>query len=86
MTEATVTLPSNVALHQRPAAEFVRAAMRYTATVKVGYGDKEVDAKSLLGILTLGAEGGARISLRAEGTDAAEALNELTSIVAGLTE
>jgi phosphotransferase system HPr (HPr) family protein len=80
-----VTLPDSVALHARPAAEFVRTAMRFNATVHVGSGEREVDAKSLLSILALGAEAGSTLSLRADGPDAAVALSALAATVAAFS-
>lgn len=79
-----ITLPDTVALHARPAAEFVRTAMRFDAEVRVAVGKREVDAKSLLSILALGAEPGTTLSLRAEGVDAAAALDALAVTIAGL--
>lgn len=77
-----VTLPATVALHARPAADFVRTAMRFEASLWVAAGDREVDAKSLLSILALGAEPGTTLTLRAEGADAAAALEALAATVA----
>jgi phosphotransferase system HPr (HPr) family protein len=79
-----VTLPEDVALHARPAADFVRTAMRFSADVYVAVDEREVDAKSLLSILALGARGGTALQLRAEGPDAAEAIEALAAAVAGL--
>jgi phosphotransferase system HPr (HPr) family protein len=79
-----VTLPDTVALHARPAADFVRTAMRFDADVRVAVGEREVDAKSLLSILALGAEPGTTLVLRADGVDAAAALDALAATVAGL--
>ncbi len=82
--EVTVTLPDDVDLHARPAAEFVRTAMRFSSEVWVSSGEREVDAKSLLSILALGAKRGTSVRLRAEGEDAHAALDALASTVAGL--
>jgi phosphocarrier protein HPr len=79
-----VTLPADVDLHARPAADFVRTAMRFSADVWVAVGDREVDAKSLLSILALGAKAGTTLGLRAEGEDAAAALDALAATAAGL--
>lgn len=79
-------LPVDVDLHARPAAQFVRAAMPFSARVWVAAGEREVDAKSLLSVLSLGAKGGTSLRLRAEGEDAAQAVAELASLVAGLSE
>jgi phosphotransferase system HPr (HPr) family protein len=75
-----------VALHARPAADFVRTAMRFDAQVFVASGDREVDAKSLLSVLALGARGGTTLRLRADGDDADEALDALAACVSGFTE
>ncbi len=81
---ASVSLPAHVDLHARPAADFVRTAMGYSAEVWVSSGDREVDAKSLLSILALGAKGGTTLGLRAEGVDAGDAIAALAAVVAGL--
>jgi phosphotransferase system HPr (HPr) family protein len=58
--------------------------MRFSASVWVAAGDREVDAKSLLSILALGAKRGTTLRLRAEGVDATAALDALVDAVAGL--
>jgi phosphotransferase system HPr (HPr) family protein len=86
IADAQVTLPENVDLHARPAANFVRTAMRFSAKVSVALGEREVDAKSLLSILALGAKRGSSLRLRASGDDAAAAIEALTATVAELRE
>lgn len=81
-----VTLPEDVDLHARPAANFVRTAMGFSAKVWVAAGEREVDAKSLLSILTLGAKRGTSLRLRAEGDDAASAIDALVAAVAGMRD
>jgi phosphotransferase system HPr (HPr) family protein len=81
-----VRLPDNVDLHARPAADFVRAAMGFAASVQVIAGDREVDAKSLLSVLALGAKGGTELRLTAAGEDAAAALDALRERVATLSD
>jgi phosphotransferase system HPr (HPr) family protein len=83
-SEATAALPAGVDLHARPAATFVRAALGYDARIVVSAGEREADAKSLLGVLALGAKGGTTLRLRAEGPDAPVAVADLTACVAGL--
>ena len=85
-SETTATLPAGVDLHARPAAQFVRLAMGFGARIQVAAGDREVDAKSLLSVLSLGAKGGTHLRLRADGDDAPRAVAELAGCVAGLTE
>jgi phosphotransferase system HPr (HPr) family protein len=83
---AEVALPENVDLHARPAADFVRAAMRFSASISVAVDEREVDAKSLLSILALGAKRGTSLRLRAEGDDATAAIDALVAAVATLRE
>ena len=86
LASAELALPEDVDLHARPAAAFVRAAMGFSARIWVAVGDREVNAKSLLSILALGARGGTILRLRAEGDDAAAAVNALSSTVSALRE
>jgi phosphotransferase system HPr (HPr) family protein len=81
-TAIQITLPDGVDLHARPAAEFVRTAMRFQSELKLVLGEREVDAKSLLSILALGAKSGMTLKLRADGVDAAAALEALAATVA----
>ncbi len=85
-SESSVTLPAGVALHARPAATFVKTALRFRSHVTVGADGKVADAKSILAVLALGAQGGSVLRLSAEGEDAPAALDALTSCVSGLIE
>lgn len=84
--ETRVALPEDVALHARPAANFVKTAMRFRSQVRVGVNGKVADAKSILAVLALGATGGTTLSLTAEGDDADAALVALAACVTGLIE
>ena len=84
MPERTVTIASRVGLHARPAAIFVKAASEQpvkVSIVKVGSGADPVDASSILGIMTLGAEFGDEVLLSAEGEGADEALQALAALL-----
>jgi phosphocarrier protein HPr len=85
-SESTVALPAGVALHARPAATFVKTALRFRSKVTVGWDGKLADAKSILAVLALGATGGTVLRLSAEGEDAPDALDALSSCVSGLVE
>ncbi len=85
-TSVSVTLPAAVDLHARPAAEFVRTAMGFSASVQVAAGEREVDAKSLLSVLALGAKGGTKLRLTAAGEDAPAALDTLSACLATLSD
>ena len=64
-SETTATLPADVDLHARPAAQFVRTALGFRSKIAVAAGDREADAKSLLSVLALGAKAGPTLRLRA---------------------
>ena len=85
-SETMVSLPAAVALHARPAANFVKTALRFRSRVSVGANGKSADAKSILAVLALGAKGGTSLLLNAEGDDAGAALDALAACVAGLVE
>ena len=88
--ESTVALPAGVALHARPAATFVKTALRFRSQVTVGLNDQAdgrvANAKSILAVLALGATGGTVLRLSAEGEDAPAALEALAGCVSGLVE
>lgn len=68
-------------LHARPAAIFVQIANKYDSRITVSRGDEEVNGKSIMGILMLGAEKGSSIIIEADGADAQAAIEELTGII-----
>jgi len=80
-SESSISLPVSVDLHARPAAEFVRTAMGFGARIAVGANGREADAKSLLSVLALGAKGGTTLRLRADGEDAAPAVEALSGCI-----
>jgi phosphocarrier protein HPr len=71
-------------LHARPAAIFVQVANKFDSDITVIKDKEEVNGKSIMGILTLGAEQGTVICIKAQGPDAQEAMDELEEIL--LTE
>jgi phosphotransferase system HPr (HPr) family protein len=80
-----VRLPESVALHARPAGAFVRQAAQAAADIRVEANGRSANGKSILDILSLGATGGTELVISASGADAAEALERLAELVAGLT-
>jgi phosphotransferase system HPr (HPr) family protein len=82
MTSSTVTITNPLGLHARAAARFVHAATGFTSHIRVARGDREMDGKSIMGLLLLGASRGATITLSADGPDEAAALAALTALVA----
>jgi phosphocarrier protein len=78
-----VIIGSRVGLHARPAALFVQAAARQQAKVTIARGDRgPVDARSILGVLSLDARGGDEVVLAAEGDGAERSLDELSALLA----
>jgi len=83
----TVTIPNKRGLHARAAAKFVTLAERFGASVDVEKDGQVVAARSIMGLMMLGAGRGSTIELRAEGWDAKEALDALAGLVeAGFDE
>ncbi len=83
MPEITLTIQNQVGLHARPAALFVQTAKRFACDIHVLHGERQANAKSILSVLTLGANQGATVTVRAEGADAEEALTALAALVEG---
>ena len=82
-----VTIPNRLGLHARAAAKFVSLAERFGASVEVVKDGQTVAARSIMGLMMLGAGMGSQIELRAEGWDAKEALDALAALVeAGFNE
>lgn len=83
----TVTIINKRGLHARAAAKFVMEAERFGASVDVLREGQTVSARSIMGLMMLGAGRGATLELRAEGWDAKEALDALVALVeAGFDE
>ena len=80
-----VRLPATVALHARPAGAFVRTAAAFAATIEVQANGRRANAKSILEILGLGADGGTELAISASGEDAAEAVAQLASLISALS-
>lgn len=77
----TVTITNLRGLHARAAAKFVAMAERFGAAVEVLKDGQSVSARSIMGLMMLGAGQGSAIELRAEGWDAKEALEALAALV-----
>ncbi len=83
----SVTIANQRGLHARAAAKFVTLAERFDASVEVIRDGQTVSARSIMGLMMLGAGCGATIELRAEGWGAKEALEALAALVeAGFEE
>ncbi|MCF6464957.1 HPr family phosphocarrier protein [Clostridium sp. Cult2] len=81
MYKEEVTLKNETGLHARPASLFVKEAARFTSEITVVKGGKEYNAKSIMGILSMGAENKDTISIQAKGSDAEKAVKSLVKLV-----
>ncbi|HEX9582634.1 MAG TPA: HPr family phosphocarrier protein [Gemmatimonadales bacterium] len=81
VVERRVRIVNELGLHARPAAEFVKVASRFQAEIALGRDEMVVNGKSVLGVMTLAAECGAELVLRAEGKDAEAAIGALEALV-----
>jgi GntR family transcriptional regulator len=79
--EATMVVRHEQGLHARPAAMFVKAASSFASKITVWRDDKQADAKSILGVLSLGVYQGTAIRLHASGPDADDAVLALKAMV-----
>ena len=68
-------------LHARPASLFVKEAKKYDADITVTKEDREVNAKSSMSVMTLGAKKGEKVVIRAEGDDAESAVDALAELI-----
>lgn len=68
-------------LHARPAARLAQEAQKFDCDIRLVHGDEEVDAKSILDILTLAAGQGSELELRASGPSAEDALSHLATLI-----
>jgi phosphocarrier protein len=76
-----VDVVNEMGLHTRPAKEFVLIANRFGATVEVSKGDHAVNGKSIMGLMSLLAPRGTRLTITAVGEDAEEAVRSLAEVV-----
>jgi phosphotransferase system HPr (HPr) family protein len=83
MAEIKLTVHHEVGLHARPAALFVQKSSRYKSIIRVRYLETEVNAKSILSVLTLGVHCGGEITIFAEGEDADLAIRDLADLIEG---
>jgi phosphocarrier protein len=81
MISRDVTITNTVGLHERPAKFFIQKANSYRSSIWVEREDRRVNAKSLLGVLSLGIVKGTTITLIADGADEEEALSGLAELV-----
>lgn len=82
MLTREVTINNQVGLHARPATFFIQKANEFKSNIWIEKDDRKVNAKSLLGVLSLGIVKGTSVNLIADGNDEKEALNTLEGLIA----
>lgn len=81
MVSNEVTVQNSVGLHARPATFFIQRANEFKSSVWVEKDERRVNAKSLLGVLSLGIVKGTKISIIADGNDEEEAVKTLVELI-----
>jgi phosphocarrier protein len=77
----TVTVVNALGMHARAAARFVHAASAYASQIRVARGEREMDGKSIMGLLLLAAARGSTIRISASGPDETDAVDALIALV-----
>ena len=81
MISRDVTIKNNVGLHARPASFFIQKANSFKCSIWIEKDDRRVNAKSLLGVLSLGIVKGMSVTLYADGADEADAIEGLANLI-----
>lgn len=81
MISCEVTVTNTVGLHARPATFFIQRANSFKSSIWVEKDDRRVNAKSLLGVLSLGIVKGNTITIIADGADDNEAVKTLVNVI-----
>ena len=82
MVSKEIIVQNQVGLHARPATFFIQKANEFNCSIRISKDERKVNAKSLLGVLSLGITRGTSVMLTADGSDEEKALEELESLVA----
>ena len=81
MTSRSVTVVNQLGMHARAAAKFVHLATRFQAQVRVARETRQMDGKSIMGVLLLAAACGSVVTISADGPDEREAVDALAALV-----
>ena len=83
MIAGKVTIVNKLGLHARAASRLANCASGYASEVRIVRGARSINAKSIMGVLTLAAARGAELVIEVEGADQQQALEALTALIAG---
>ena len=81
MKSCSAHIVNPLGLHARAAARFVHVAAGFSSSIKVGRGGREIDGKSIMGLLLLSAAQGSHITITADGRDEHQAMDALCALV-----
>ncbi|RMF60578.1 MAG: HPr family phosphocarrier protein [Calditrichaeota bacterium] len=81
MIKKTFQIHHKFGIHARPAATFVKVASRFKSDIKVAKDGYIANGKSIMGLMSLGAEYGSVIEITIEGEDAQEAMDALETLI-----
>lgn len=76
-----IIITNKTGLHARPASAFVNEAGKYESDVEITFGEKTVNGKSIMGLMSLGISQDSKIIINTKGQDEEEALNQLIYFV-----
>ncbi len=80
MTEKNVVIKNRAGIHARPAALIVQTASKFKSKIAFKNEHEEINAKSIMGIITLGASYNSSLTIKAEGEDESEAVDALSQL------
>lgn len=87
VTSEAIVIPNPTGLHARPAAVLANLAKKYKSDIRLKFGDKKTNVRSVVGVMGLSIDNGDTVTLEATGPDAAAAMTELTAALrSGLGE
>lgn len=81
MVSKEIVVQNQVGLHARPATFFIQKANEFKSSIWVSKDERKINAKSLLGVLSLGVTRGTAIVVTAEGADEQEAVDALEALI-----
>ena len=80
MIEKDYTISNRLGLHARPASLFVKTTSRFSSSIKIIKDEREIDGKSIMGLLMLAAGPGTILKIKADGPDETQALAALDDL------
>ncbi|HHW44808.1 MAG TPA: HPr family phosphocarrier protein [Desulfotomaculum sp.] len=86
MLQKSFLVKNKTGLHARPASIFIRTANKYKCDIRLKKGDQEIDAKSMISLLSLGVGQGTTIKIITSGEDEEAAMNELMQLLESFSD